>query len=263
VTKIESVHSACRCGRFRRLYFLVLMAAVISVAAQTRAQAAKESSYYTRKNTFGVFVAYSWDSSHILLGNAENRKLLDLGASYSFRLLHNHVVNWQYNAELIPVVLESDPVQYTTATISYTNPPLTISTTAAEPTVQACHPSSGSGILSGGGTFSYTSTCGRRWTVGEGMSPIGFQWNFSPLHRVQPFLDGHGGYMYSTQAIPVEVAGSFNFTFDFGAGIEVYRTRHRSIRAEYRYHHFSNDNTAQENPGVDNGLLQVSYCFGR
>jgi hypothetical protein len=61
----------------------------------------------------------------------------------------------------------------------------------------------------------------------------------------------------------VDNAGSFNFTFDFEAGLELYRTRGKSIRAEYRYHHISNNNTAPNNPGIDSGLFQFTYCFGR
>jgi opacity protein-like surface antigen len=92
---------------------------------------------------------------------------------------------------------------------------------------------------------------------------VGFQWNFLPRRKLQPFLIGHGGYMYSTQAIPVAQAGNFNFTFDLGVGLELYRTKTRSIRAEYRYHHISNHDTATANPGIDNGLFQVTYAFGR
>jgi opacity protein-like surface antigen len=69
--------------------------------------------------------------------------------------------------------------------------------------------------------------------------------------------------MYSTRPIPVGGAGSFNYTFDVGAGVEFYRTRRQSIRAEYRYHHISNHNTAYENPGIDNGVLQLTYTWGR
>jgi opacity protein-like surface antigen len=69
--------------------------------------------------------------------------------------------------------------------------------------------------------------------------------------------------MYTTHPIPIYYAGSFNFTFDLGAGIELYRSKTRSIRAEYRYHHISNHETAEQNPGIDNGLFQVTYTFGR
>jgi opacity protein-like surface antigen len=89
------------------------------------------------------------------------------------------------------------------------------------------------------------------------------QWNFLPRWKVQLFAIGHGSYMYSTRPIPVSTAGSFNFTFDIGAGIEWYQSKSRSIRAEYRYHHISNHNTATDNPGIDNGLFQITYSFGR
>ena len=69
--------------------------------------------------------------------------------------------------------------------------------------------------------------------------------------------------MYSTQAIPIDYAGSFNFTFDLGAGLEFYRPNSRSVRADYRYHHISNHATAATNPGIDSGIFQVTYAFGR
>jgi opacity protein-like surface antigen len=108
-----------------------------------------------------------------------------------------------------------------------------------------------------------TTTCSRRWTIGEGMMPVGFQWNFIPHHRIQPFLIGHGGYMYSSHAIPIQDAGHFNFAFDFGTGIEIFRCSKRSLRLDYRYHHISNQDTASVNPGIDNGLAEITYCFGR
>jgi hypothetical protein len=37
----------------------------------------------------------------------------------------------------------------------------------------------------------------------------------------------------------------------------------RSIQAEYRYHHISNHDTANANPGIDNGVFKLSYAFGR
>jgi opacity protein-like surface antigen len=99
--------------------------------------------------------------------------------------------------------------------------------------------------------------------MGEGMSPIGFQWNFLPRRKLQPILEGHVGYMYSTQAIPVVSAGSFNFTLDVGTGFEYFRTKSSSVRVTYRYHHISNHGTASENPGVDNGVIQAAWVFGR
>lgn len=219
---------------------------------------------YARVNSLGVFGAYSWDSSHMFLGYAQNRMLLDIGVTYSRRLILGRRANWQYNAELLPVSLESDPVVHTV--VSQKTP--TVETFVADfrqwgacvPVKEDYSEAGSNGVVFSG---TLTLTCTRTWTVGEAFSPVGMQWNFRPRHKIQPVIIGHGGYMYTTRAIPVDYAGSFNFTFDIGAGVEVFRSRTRSIRADYRYHHISNHNTADINPGIDSGLLQVTYAFGR
>lgn len=95
------------------------------------------------------------------------------------------------------------------------------------------------------------------------MSPVGFHWNFLSSHKLQPLLLGHGGYRCSTQPIPIQQAGSFNFIFDIGAGFELYRTKTKSIRFDYRYHHVSDQFTTTENPDIDNQLMTVTCAFGR
>jgi len=229
------------------------------------AQTAPEQPYYSRVNTFGVLAAYSNDSSHMLLGVAENRRLLNFGAVYSLRLFENHLVNWQYNAEVLPVALESDPVEHTAITLL--SPLSTLPTEqVTEIPVSPCKAGSGTYTITFPDEvykYSYVTTCSRRWTIGEGMSPVGFQWNFRPRHKLQPIVLGHGGYMYSTQPIPVANAGSFNFTLDFGVGLELYQSRTRSVRVDYRYHHISDHYTTELNPGIDNGLFTVTYSFGR
>jgi opacity protein-like surface antigen len=264
--KLEGMHLLARSGHLRFLTVLVVLTLCAGCLRQSHAQANTDGNYYARRNTFGVFSAFSDDSSHILLGVAENRKLLEFGVSYSRRLFLNRNLNWQYNGELLPLVLESDPLSVfvenqtkpTAATFSYNSGPVLFCTPVTTP-YSYFDPTTGV-------TYSGTTTIschGRRWVFGESISPAGLQLNFLPQRRMQPFLIGHGGYMYSTHAIPLDFAGSFNFTFDIGAGFELYRTKGKSIRTEYRYHHISNNNTANANPGIDNGLFQVTYCFGR
>lgn len=219
---------------------------------------------FARRNSFGILAAYSNDSSHMLLGESQNRKLLDFGASYSRTLLVHPRFELQYDAEYLPLAWDSDPVQVNTTTVTSTNPPFTEVIVSSQPTVFACYPSSGSGSFPGTGTtFTFVNTCTRRWVIGQAMSPVGLRWSFAPRHRLQPFADGHAGYLYTSQPIPVADAGSFNFTFDFGGGVEYFRTHSQSIRLEYRFHHISNKETAPANPGIDSGLFQVSYEFGR
>jgi len=190
--------------------------------------------------------------------------LLDVGISYDRRIFIDRVVNWQYSGELLPVALESNPLlryvnNQTSPTVATFTGVLPFSPVTCTPVVTR-YSTTYQGVTHAG---TQTDTCyGREWAIGEAMSPVGMQWNFLPRRMMQPFFTGHGGYMYSTQQIPVPGAGSFNFTFDVGAGVEIYRTRTQSIRAEYRYHHISNHNTADENPGIDNGLFQVTYTIG-
>ena len=259
--KPESL-SPARAGRG---YCLIVLLTLLAGTACAQVQAAGQNPYYARKNTFGIFTAYSNDSSHILLGVAEQRKLMDFGVSYSRRLVLNHFVNWQYNGEFLPVALESDPLEQ--EVVNQTSPVketftykggLPLSCIAYSIPFSSTDPVTG---VTYSGTESY-SCYGRRWTMGQAISPAGFQWNFSPRRKLQPFVIAHGGYMFSTQTIPIYGAGSFNFTFDIGAGVELFRSQTKSIRAEYRYHHISNNNTASANPGIDNGLFQITYSFG-
>ena len=251
--------------RQRVLGICVIVTMVFLTGSSASAQVKKDSGYFARVNTFGVFSSYSNDSSHILLGEAENRKLFLLGASYSRRLILNPTLNLQYNLELMPLALESDPTIHFVLNWSQPAPPYPPINETLVP-YNGCHTSSGTGTATFNGTsytYTYSNTCGRQWTAGEAMSPVGLQLNFLPRSKTQLFVTGHGGYMYSTRAVPVMNAGTFNFTFDGGIGVEFYRSKTRSIRAEYRYHHFSNKNTASANPGVDNGIIQVAYSFGR
>lgn len=242
----------------------VLFAAACSVYAI--AQAPSEDKLYSRVNSFGVFAAYSNDSSRMIAGDASERKLLFLGASYSRQILLRGVLNWQYDGEVLPVMLDSDPVATTTNTTTYTSPPQTVTTVTQGPTEFACHPSSTT-TTTNGVTYTSVTTCSRRWTMGGGISPVGFRWNFLPHSSLQPFAVGHGGFIESINAIPLSNAASFNFTYDMGAGIEWYRPRmrswQRSWRIEARFHHISNKETAPRNPGIDSVLFQLSYAFGR
>lgn len=259
--KIKSVLLRC-CAR--ALFFAVLLV-ILLMPHHTAAQTAPDLPVYTRKNTFGFFTAYSNDSSHIIMGYAQKRKLFDVGATYGRRLYLNHIVNWQYNAEILPVALESDPQgllvtdQLTPSKHTYTQkvgPPILCSPSTTGYSVK----------LSNGVIYSGTQTLschGREWNIGEAFSPVGMQWNFRPTHALQPYIVGHGGYMYSTHAIPIDGAGAFNFTFDLGAGLELWRAKGQSVRVDWRYHHISNHYTAQFNPGIDNGIFQVTYAFGR
>jgi hypothetical protein len=238
--------------------FLVIIPAAVAQAPDSPA--------YGSKNTFSAFGEYANDSSHIILGRAPDRKFAAFGLQYERRLLANHLLVWKYAMEFRPIILESDP----TGTISQlqTLPPPTTFFPGTPQAVIQCVPAQRdyssinpiTGVLY---TGSIQTTCGHRWTYASGLSPFGSRVNLLPRHRLQPTGSFYGGYMLSTKQIPVGEAGSFNFTFEFGAGLEYFLSPSRSMRFEYQLQHFSNAYTAQQNPGVDTGLFKLSYTFGR
>jgi len=237
------------------------------------AAAAQESSRpYDPVNSFSLFAEYSNDSSHILIGQTEHRKLLGFGGSYNRRLSGRWWYSWRYEAEVLPVVLVQNPRAYIDETFNITGQP-SYTTHNSDFEGKECAPSTGSGPLltvpvGGGpavpiGTYSYTLTCQHPWTYAGGVSPLGQKMNFFPRRRVQAYLAANGGLLASTRNIPVDQAELFNFTFEFGGGVEWYAGARRSWAVDYRYHHLSNGYRGIQNPGIDNGVVRLTYTLGR
>lgn len=96
---------------------------------------------------------------------------------------------------------------------------------------------------------------------GSGISPLGFQYNFRPDQKVQPFIFTSGGFLYLHKPFPDARGKKFNFTFELGTGIQVYHGNSYGIIFGYTFHHFSNAETGQVNPGVDSNLLYIGITF--
>ena len=245
-----------------------LMVAVAVLFGLTRCCAgasAQDRNQYSRANTFEVFASGAYTSSHILLGGTRNRQLGGFGVGYARRVLHSKAVDLSYLAELRPVLLESDPfVHERDAYVSAyqgTDGPYIFDYKYR--IVSKCTPESGRFVLNTSAVYYYALACGRERTFAQAFQPLGFKLAGRTRHALQPTLAGTLGYMYSNGVIPVDNAGSFNFVFDFGPGVEIYRDKGRSLNVEYRFHHFSNHYTAPQNPGTDMMMLKVGYNFGR
>ncbi|HZD75758.1 MAG TPA: acyloxyacyl hydrolase, partial [Acidobacteriaceae bacterium] len=82
----------------------------------------------------------------------------------------------------------------------------------------------------------------RKRTYGSGVSPVGFQSDFFPSKRVQPFLSGDGGFIYFTDRVLSPQGSQFMYTVDFGTGINIFRKERQAVSIGYRYQHLSNAN---------------------
>jgi hypothetical protein len=246
----------------RSALLLCLGASLKIVGAQTKPDG---PDIYGAKNKFGVMAEYSNDSSHIILGQSENVKLGAVGLQYQRRLFATRYFVFSYAAEFRPVILESIPTQTQTVTEVFDGMPPETFTYPAALTARC---------LAGDVTYPpppvpifYVSeiitTCGRQTNYAQGLSPAGFRVNFRPGHRLQPTFSTLEGYIFSTKPLPIASAGSFNFAFELGAGLEYYLAPRRSVRLEYQLQHYSNGYTAETNPGVDSGIFKLSYSVGR
>jgi Lipid A 3-O-deacylase (PagL) len=98
----------------------------------------------------------------------------------------------------------------------------------------------------------------RKRTYGSGVSPVGFQSDFFPSKRVQPFLSTDGGFIYFMDHVLSPQGSQFMYTVDFGTGINIFRKERQAVSIGYRYQHLSNGNISQHNPGMDANTFYVS-----
>lgn len=244
----------------------ILFCIALSGTAASLAQKMTAPESFSRKNTYSVFAEYSNTSSHILMGAARQRILADFGGGYTRRVVRFWGTDLGYHIELEPVLFESDPIEIVSTVFNNDG----FVNTLASAAVGVCKAGSGTFTFVGppgavAPTETYTTACGRQWTFGQEFAPIGFKYAMRTSHPLQPFILGSLGYMYTSRPVPVADAESFNFVFDFGGGIEMFRsrTKKRSVALEVLFHHFSNRGTAPENPGTDNLMYRLSCSFGR
>jgi hypothetical protein len=103
----------------------------------------------------------------------------------------------------------------------------------------------------------------RKTITGAGLSPVGFQLNFRRRERVQPFAQASGGFLYFGERVPDARGAQFNFTGDFGGGVQWKTGARRAWTLGYRYHHVSNGYRADVNPGFDSNLFYVGFSIFR
>lgn len=98
----------------------------------------------------------------------------------------------------------------------------------------------------------------RKRTYGSGLSPVGFQSDFFPSKRVQPFLSTDGGFIYFMDRVLSPEGSRYMYTVDFGIGINIFRKERQAVTIGYRYQHLSNANISQHNPGTDANTFYVA-----
>lgn len=97
---------------------------------------------------------------------------------------------------------------------------------------------------------------------GVGLTPIVWRWNLEPRGRALPFLELAGGALWTTEPVPDRTTGS-NFTAHVGAGVRWLRAARQGFVLAYRFHHISNGNRIDRNPGVNSHQVYAGWTWIR
>ncbi|MGI8638555.1 MAG: acyloxyacyl hydrolase [Pyrinomonadaceae bacterium] len=101
----------------------------------------------------------------------------------------------------------------------------------------------------------------RETTSGYGFSPVGFRFLFLPEKRLKPFVAAHAGFMFFRKPVPLPDTLTYDFTGDFGGGLQYQIKRNKAVTFGYKYFHISNINIGETNPGYNANVFYVGYSF--
>jgi hypothetical protein len=205
------------------------------------------------RQSFGISSSFAPDSSHILIGDAEQRRVWTAGLEYSRRLWGNGSLRLDYEGSVAPFFQERDPTLVAEYAIINGNR-VTVPASGLRVVYANNDPVGGGGF---GNTIPLYPIYGSTKTYAFAISPIGARISGFSSHRLQPTFSTDLGMVFSSRDLPVDDSASVNFLFSFGPGVEILRGN-GAIRLEYLYRHMSNANSGDNNPGVDSGVFRLT-----
>jgi hypothetical protein len=99
-------------------------------------------------------------------------------------------------------------------------------------------------------------------TYGFGLTPLAWKWNFEPTGRLAPYAELGGGGLWTRSPVP-ERTTTANFTAHAGMGLRMFIRQQEALTFGYRFHHISNGNRLERNPGVNAHVLQFGWSYFR
>jgi hypothetical protein len=245
----------------RKAALVSIIAGLICFSAFTRPVLGQEPGGFGTVQSFGFSSSYSPDSSHILIGSADQRRIWTLGAEYTHLLRQGPRFRFDYEGSIMPVFEETDPT--VTGTV-FTFEGQTILTPQTPVRVQrVAHGPVGTILTANGGMVPLYANFAREDTYAASIAPLGGRVTALPRWRIQPSLALDLGFVVSARDIPVDDADQFNYMFALGPGIQFYVDKKTSWRVEYIYRHVSNAGQGNQNPGIDQGVVRVTLSLHR
>ena len=222
---------------------------------------AQDSPGFGGIQSFGFSTTWSPSSSHILIGDAEQRRIWTLGAEYTHLLSRGPYFRLDYEGSIMPLYEETDPIVDGTSfifagqTILTPEPPTRI--------IYAIRGPIGTVVGPGGTVSPIIALTGREDTYAAAFTPLGARVSALPRWRIQPSFSVDLGFVLAARDIPIDNSDWFNYLFSFGPGVQIFTDAHTSWRLEYIYRHTSNAGQGAQNPGVDQGVVRVTLSLHR
>lgn len=117
-----------------------------------------------------------------------------------------------------------------------------------------------------GEQYQYKEIVDSGLVYGAGFSPLGLQISMPLWGGIRAYVAGAGGGLWFTREVPIPEARRFNYSLEFGGGLDVAAGVTHVVVIGFKVHHLSNMNTALANPGLDGhvfylGLLRRRKAF--
>ena len=254
-------HASASRGLRLRKAALVSIAGLVCLTSWCVPACTQESTSLGGVQSFAFSTTYSPSSSHILIGDAEQRRVWTLGAQYTHRLRQTPQFRLDYEGSIMPVYEETDPA--VVGTIFSFSGQSFFTPLAPTRLIYAVRGPVGSVIQKNGSVTPITAVLTRQNTYAAALSPLGVRISAFPRSRIQPGFALDLGFVVSARDIPVDQTAQFNYMFSFGPGFEVFASPRTSWRFEYIYRHTSNAGQGVLNPGVDQGVVRITLSHSR
>ena len=96
---------------------------------------------------------------------------------------------------------------------------------------------------------------------GGGFNPLVLKWNFAGGGRLSPYIELHGGTLFTTDEVPLGTS-NVNFTSGLGGGLQFpIPSGKRRLDVSVHYYHISNAGLATPNPGINTVQVRVGLNF--
>lgn len=221
----------------------------------------QETGGFGGKESLGFSSSYSPDSSHILIGDAEHRRVWTVGAEYTHLLRQRTRYRLDYEGSVMPVYEETDPT--VTGTEFNLNGTLIVTPQTPLRVVYVSNAPIGTAVTGKDTASPIYAVFGRENTYAAAITPLGARISGFPRWRMRPSFSLDLGFVVSHRDIPVDDSDRFNYLFSFGPGLEFFRDRKTSLRVEYIFRHMSNAGQGDQNPGVDQGVVRITVSLHR